>query len=90
MLEGPENSPYKGGTFKVDVNFPDMYPFYPPTIKFKTTIYHPAISLKTGETSICDPTFWSPAMLAPHLLLIMRCNMSEPDTEHCLNPEIAK
>ncbi|XP_077550280.1 uncharacterized protein LOC144163269 [Haemaphysalis longicornis] len=45
---GLEDSPFKGGTFVLNVVFPDNYPFRPPKVNFTTKIYHPNIGSK-GE-----------------------------------------
>ena len=40
---GPAGTPYAGGIFKMNIDFPDNYPFKAPTAKFATKIYHPNI-----------------------------------------------
>ncbi|KHG05811.1 Ubiquitin-conjugating enzyme E2-17 kDa [Gossypium arboreum] len=37
------NSPYDGGLFKVDIQFPLQYPLEPPKVVFRTKIFHPNI-----------------------------------------------
>jgi ubiquitin-conjugating enzyme E2 D/E len=47
-LTGPENTPYAGGVFLLDINLKNGYPYRCPKISFITKIYHPNISEK-GE-----------------------------------------
>ncbi|CAF3834683.1 unnamed protein product [Adineta steineri] len=51
FLIGPEDSPYEGGKFRLDVRIPRDFPLSPPKIRFKTKIYHPNIHL-TGDICI--------------------------------------
>lgn len=44
-----ENSPYSGGTFNLDLQFPSEYPFKAPRIRFVTRVYHPNIKSQSGE-----------------------------------------
>ncbi|TKR95236.1 hypothetical protein L596_009433 [Steinernema carpocapsae] len=48
VIEGPKNSPYAGGIFFVDFEFPETYPYDPPEITWRTRIYHLNIS-KLGD-----------------------------------------
>ena len=43
-IKGPIDSPYEGGLFILNINFPYNYPFRPPEIKFITKIYHPNVN----------------------------------------------
>ncbi|EGT47553.1 CBN-UBC-21 protein [Caenorhabditis brenneri] len=51
LIKGPEDTPYAGGTFEIQISIPDQYPFEPPKAKFVTRIWHPNISSQTG--AIC-------------------------------------
>jgi len=48
-MTGPEETPYADGVFTLDMKFPSEYPFKPPTVKFKTPIFHPNVKTDTGE-----------------------------------------
>jgi ubiquitin-protein ligase len=52
---GPKDSFYEGGTFKIDIIFPEKYPFESPKMRFLTRIWHPNINSQTGE--ICSEFF---------------------------------
>ena len=42
-LLGEPDSPYVGGLFFFNVNFPSDYPNQPPSVSFTTDVYHPII-----------------------------------------------
>mmetsp|Transcript_25515 Transcript_25515/g.33344 ORF Transcript_25515/g.33344 Transcript_25515/m.33344 type:complete len:148 (+) Transcript_25515:40-483(+) len=90
MLMGPENSPYYGGIFNLDIEFPSEYPFKPPKVKFVTKIYHPNIKTDTGE--ICADLLsegWGPTLNIRHVLGLMKQLLAEPSTDSPLETEIA-
>ena len=51
IIKGPEDGPYAGGMFVVNIEIPDAYPFEPPKMKFDTKVWHPNVSSQTG--AIC-------------------------------------
>ena len=89
-IMGPDNSPYEGGIFNLDISFGSNYPFNPPKIFFKTPVYHPNIS-KNG--SICLDilkTNWSPALTISKVLLSICSLLTDPNPDDPLEPEIAR
>ncbi len=43
IVEGPRDSPYEGGFFKLQLFLPEDYPMSAPKCLFTTKIYHPNI-----------------------------------------------
>jgi len=81
-LKGPEDTPYAGGIFTVDIKIPDQYPFAPPKVTFNTRLWHPNVSSQTG--AICLDILkdqWSPAMTIRTVLLSLQALLcaAEPD-----------
>lgn len=57
---GPPDTPYAGGTFQVDIQIPDTYPFKSPVMKFMTKIWHPNVSSVTVSHAFSHPLLPSP------------------------------
>ena len=86
---GPAHTPYAGGLFHIDINFPKEYPFKPPHLKFLTQIYHPNINSR-GE--ICLDILkdeWSPALTLSDVLLSISSLLNDPNVDDPLVPAIA-
>ena len=43
VLIGPPDTIYEGGTFEGIIEFPKNYPYSPPSVVFKTNMFHPNI-----------------------------------------------
>ena len=89
-IVGPDDSPYAGGVFFLNIHFPTDYPFRPPKINFTTKIYHPNIN---ANGSICLDILkdqWSPALTISKVLLSISSLLTDANPDDPLVPEIAQ
>ena len=88
-IMGPEDSPFSGGIFFLEIEFPTHYPFKPPKCRFITKIYHPNINCKGGICLDILRDNWSPALTISKVLLSICSLLTDPNPDDPLVPEIA-
>lgn len=89
LMQGPADTPYEAGVFRIEFKFPDNYPFKAPEVKFLTSIYHPNIKLETGD--ICQDVFasgWAPTQKVVDILEKLVSMLKDPSTSNPLETEI--
>jgi len=94
QIQGPQDSPYEGGVYTLNIQMSDRYPLEPPRVRFLTPIYHPNID---SDGRICLDTLkmqpqgtWSPSININTLLLTIRVLMAQPNADDGLVPDITE
>ncbi|KAK9470834.1 ubiquitin-conjugating enzyme/RWD-like protein [Dipodascopsis tothii] len=89
-VDGPSQSPYEGGKFRLELFLPEDYPMVAPKIRFLTKIYHPNID-KLGR--ICLDVLkdnWSPALQIRTILLSIQALLGAPNPDDPLANDVAQ
>ena len=98
MIEGPQGTPFEGGSFKLELFLPEEYPLKPPKVRFVTPIYHPNIDklgriclsvLKLPQDGQDNSSGWTPALNIRTTLLSIQLLLCEPNIEDPLDPNVA-
>lgn len=89
-IDGPKDSPYESGVFKMELFLPEEYPMSAPKVRFMTKIYHPNVD-KLGR--ICLDILkdkWSPALQIRTVLLSIQALLSAPNPDDPLANDVAE
>ena len=78
-IEGPDDTPYAGLTFKLTFAFPSNYPYAPPTVLFKTPIYHPNVDFSGRICLDILKDKWTAAYNIQTVLLSLQSLLGEPN-----------
>jgi ubiquitin-protein ligase len=87
-LHGPDQTPYFGGTFLIELEFPTNYPLVSPTVRVITKIFHPSVA-KSGAVCLAMlGTGWkieyTPAMIIDCILEMLKA----PGDSNVMYPEV--
>jgi len=78
-LCGQEGTRFAGQEFRVEISFPESYPFHPPALRFLTPIYHVSVA---NDGRVCMDildTAWSPALTAELTLIAALSVLNDSD-----------
>lgn len=94
LLAGPRDSPYEGGVFRLQVAVPPQYPLEPPSIRFKTCVFHPNVGRGHTPGAICLDILrkeaWSPALTLERTLLSIASLLADPNPASPMDSEAAR
>eukprot|EP00759_Apiculatamorpha_spiralis_P004142 PhF_6_TR12470/c0_g1_i1/m.19607 len=92
IMEGPAGTPYHGGKFTLHVTFTTEYPMKPPSLKFNPPLFHPSVSLSTGEVCAALPVLasWKPTATAKDVLGTVAGLLLAPSAENVVEDEVAR
>ena len=88
-IVGPEDTPYEGGRFQVEILIGDDYPFAPPKIRFISKVWHPNINPTNGniDLEILKDDQWQPALTIKSTLISLQELLAKPEPCSDDNPQ---
>ena len=86
---GPKDTPYSDLNLKLSFDFPSNYPYSPPTVLFKTPIYHPNIDLDGNVCLNILREDWKPVLNLNAVVVGLQFLFLEPNASDPLNKEAA-
>lgn len=86
VLQGPKDTPFEGGSFRLEFRIPENYPYLAPKVIFRTRIFHPNVHFESGE--ICLDILksdWSPAWSIESICRAILVLLATPNSDSPLN-----
>jgi ubiquitin-conjugating enzyme E2 T len=90
----PDDTPYRGGCFELEIRIPQRYPFEAPIIRFATKIFHPNVD---EQGRICLDSLklppngsWKPSLNLGQVLAQIQILMGEPGLSDPLLKDVAE
>ncbi len=80
FITGPADTPYEGGTFELNIKFPQDYPSRSPEVIFVTEIYHMNIST-SGHICVSLWSKWLPTYTVSTILLAVCALLGRPNPD---------
>ncbi|XVE98183.1 hypothetical protein REPUB_Repub03eG0083800 [Reevesia pubescens] len=94
QIEGPEETVYAKGIFKIKIQIPERYPLQPPIVTFGTPIYHPNIDnggrICLDILNLPPKGAWQPSLNISTVLTSIRLLLSEPNPDDGLMCEASR
>ncbi len=90
VIFGPDETPWEGGTFKLELQFSEDYPNKPPTVKFLTKLFHPNVYANGAICLDILQNQWSPIYDIAAILTSIQSLLTDPNPNSPANVEAAK
>ncbi|KAE8682827.1 Ubiquitin-conjugating enzyme E2 T [Hibiscus syriacus] len=94
QIEGPDETVYSKGIFKIKIQIPERYPLQPPIVTFATPIYHPNIDnggrICLDILNLPPKGAWQPSLNISTVLTSIRLLLSEPNPDDGLMCEASR
>ena len=90
VIFGPDDTPWEGGTFRLEMNFSEDYPNEAPAVRFATRVFHPNVY---NDGQICLDILqnqWSPIYDISAILTSIQSLLSDPNPASPANSEASR